>query len=197
MHRSPASCGERPAGPGAGSALATVHAVPRPRLLAIPFALVLAVALAACGGSGRKADVTVPTLGAASVPATTTASTTPAATVPPATSTPSATTPARTTTTPAKTVTTPSSPQGTGGAPAGCDTAVGGFIRDVQASGTDCGRAKDVASTWFAAVHGGAAPDSQISAAGYACGATMAGERASVTCTAASDGSKVTFTASP
>jgi hypothetical protein len=168
----------------------------RPRLVAIPVLLALAAGLGACGGSGRKADVSVPTLGAATGPASTaspatamTPATTPTATRP-------ATTPTATTTTPASTQTTTSPPQGTGGAPAGCASAVGGFIRDVRASGTDCGRAQDVASAWFAAVHGGAAPNTQIAAAGYACGATMAGERASVTCSAAG-GSKVTFTASP
>lgn len=153
--------------------------------------------MAACGGSKRQADVTTPALGSETAPTTTapaTTTTAPVATAP-ATTTRPATAP--TTTTPSTTPTTTSSPQGTGGAQAGCDGSVaGGFIRNVQAGGTDCARAKDVASAWFSAVHGGAAPDSQIAAAGYTCGATMAGERASVTCTA-TGGSKVTFTASP
>jgi hypothetical protein len=175
-----------------------VLAVSRPRRLAIPLLLALALGAAACGGSRRQADVTAPPLGSATGPAASAPATTPTTTAQ-ASTTPAATTPRTTptTTTPSTTPTTSSSSQGTGGAQAGCaGGAVGGFIRDVQAAGTDCGRAKDVANAWFAAVHGGAAPDSQISAVGYACGATMAGERASVTCSGAG-GSKVTFTASP
>jgi hypothetical protein len=172
--------------------------VPRGRLLAVPLLLALAAGVAACGGSKHAADVTTPPLGAASAPAGTATApatgTTPAAPAPATTTAPRTT---ATTTAPSRTTTTTSSPQGTGGAQAGCDGSVaGGFIRGVQAGGTDCARARDVASAWFAAVHGGAAPDSRISAAGYACAATMTGERASVACSAA-DGSKVAFTASP
>jgi hypothetical protein len=170
--------------------------VPRLRLLALPLLLALVLGVAACGGSKRQADVTTPALGSDTAP--TTPTTAPATTIPttPTATTPATTTPPRTTPT-TTTPMSPSSPQGTGGAQAGCDGSVaGGFIRNVQAGGTDCARAKDVASAWFAAVHGGAAPNSQVSAAGYTCGATMAGERASVSCTAA-DGSKIIFTASP
>jgi hypothetical protein len=80
-----------------------------------------------------------------------------------------------------------------GGAPAGCPNAVGGFIRDLRA--TDCGVARTVASAWFDAVHGGAAPDGAIQAAGYSCNGTLSGERASVTC--GGSGGTVAFTASP
>ena len=109
------------------------------------------------------------------------------------------TAPATTTTTPATTPTTtqPSggatTTQPSGGAPAGCPSAVGGFIRDIRA--TDCGVARGVATAWFAAVHGGAAPDSTVDAAGYSCSGTLAGERASVTCSGS--GGTVSFTASP
>ncbi|HKG02692.1 MAG TPA: hypothetical protein VKB03_05890, partial [Conexibacter sp.] len=82
---------------------------------------------------------------------------------------------------------------GAGGAPAGCPSAVGGFVRDIRA--TDCGVARNVATAWFDAVHGGAAPDSTIDAAGYSCSGTLAGERASVTC--GGSGGSVSFTASP
>ena len=71
--------------------------------------------------------------------------------------------------------------QPTGGAPAGCPSAVGGFIRDVPRDRLRRRRAA-VATAWFDAVHGGAAPDGPIEAAGYSCNGTLAGERASVTC---------------
>jgi len=164
-------------------------------------ALALAAALAACGGSGGNAADTV-----AQPPLTGTQPTTAATPPPAATSTGTATAPATTTTatttatapqtggaTPSQTST--SSAGTTGGAQAGCPDAVGGFIRDVQARGTDCGRARDVASAWFAAVHNGAAPTSQVSASGYACSAMMSGERASVSCSGGTG--TVSFTASP
>jgi hypothetical protein len=66
----------------------------------------------------------------------------------------------------------------------------------VQASGTDCGQARDVASAWFDKVQGGASPDSSISAGGYDCSGSLEGERAAITCSGAG-GSSVTFSASP
>lgn len=123
---------------------------------------------------------------------TTTAATTTTTTVQTVTTQPTTTT--TPTTTHASGGAAPASTQPSGGAPAGCPSAVGGFIRDVRA--TDCAAASSVANAWFAAVHGGARPDGPIQAAGYSCGATMAGERASVSCTAAGGGS-VAFTASP
>lgn len=172
----------------------------RVRLLALPLALVLGAALGACGSDDVQESAapvaqpplttTQPTTSTATSPTTTTTGTT---TVPPSTTT--TTTPA--TTTPTQTVTTPTttSTQPSGGAPAGCPTAVGGFIRDMRTSGTDCGVARSVATAWFDAVHGGAAPDAPVTAAGYACSATLAGERASVSCTGS--GGSVSFTASP
>jgi hypothetical protein len=165
-------------------------------------ALALAAALAACGGSGGNAADTV-----AQPPLTGSQPTTAATPPPSATSIGTATVPA-TTTTATTTATTPqnggattpsqtstSAAGATGGAQAGCPDAPGGFIRGVQARGTDCGRARDVASAWFTAVHNGAAPTSQVSAAGYACSAAMSGERASVSCTGG--GGTISFTASP
>jgi hypothetical protein len=164
---------------------------------------VLAAALAACGGSGGNAADTVaqpPSNGTQPTTATTpplAATSTGTATAPATTST--GTTTATTTTqqtggaTPSQTTT--SAAGATGGAQAGCSNAVGGFIRDVQARGTDCGRARDVASAWFAAVHDGAAPTSQVTASGYACTAAMSGERAAVTCSGG--GGTIDFTASP
>jgi hypothetical protein len=55
--------------------------------------------------------------------------------------------------------------------------------------------ARTVATAWFDAVHGGAAPDSTIDAAGYRCTGTLAGERATVSC--AAGGGSVSFSASP
>lgn len=170
-------------------------AMPRsPRVLALPLGFLLAVAIAACGGGGHKsADTVAPPLAGttAATPTVTTATAT--------TRTQTTTAPPTTQTTPATQTTTRASggaapPAQTGGAPAGCPAAVGGFIRDVRA--TDCGVAGSVANAWFAAVHGGARPDSTIQADGYSCSATMAGERASVSCSAAGGGS-VAFTASP
>jgi hypothetical protein len=166
------------------------------RLLALPLGFALALAIGACGsGDAQKSVATVsPSPLTAPTTATTTTATTPA-TVPTTTTTTTVTT----TTTPATTTTTtqPSggatTTQPSGGAPAGCPSAVGGFIRDVRA--TDCGVARGVAAAWFAAVHGGAAPDSTIEAAGYSCSGTLSGERASVTCSGS--GGSVAFTASP
>src|SRR5437763_559461 len=150
-------------------------------LLALSLGFVLAVAIGACGsGDAQESGATVaPSPLTAQTTAPTTATTTAATTVS-ATTTAPVTTP----TTPATTQTTtqPSggatTTQPSGGAPAGCPSAVGGFIRDVRA--TDCGVARNVATAWFAAVRGGAAPDSAIDAAGYSCSGTLAGERASV-----------------
>jgi len=165
-----------------------------PRVLALPLGFLLAVAISACGGGGSHdsaATLTQPPVSATD--------TTPATTA--ATTSTQATTPTQVTTTTAATTPTTtrhsggaSAPAQTGGAPAGCPSAVGGFIRDVRA--TDCGVAGSVGNAWFAAVHGGARPDSTIQADGYSCTATMAGERASVSCTGAGGGS-VDFTASP
>lgn len=167
----------------------------RAPLLALPFGFLLALAVAACGSGGSKETaVTAPPLPATA--ATTAPATIPTTTVATATQTTTVQTSSTATT---QTSTRPSGgaapPAGqTGGAPAGCPSAVGGFIRDVRA--TDCSVASSVANAWFAAVHGGARPDSPIQAAGYSCDATMSGEQASVSCTAGSGGS-VAFTASP
>ncbi len=169
------------------------------RVLALPLGLLLAAGIGACGsndGTESGATAVQPPLTAArstTAPATSTATTvatsTVATTVPPATTqTTPATTPTSTQPTGGATTTQPS-----GGAPGGCPNAVGGFIRDVRA--TDCGAARSVAAAWFGAVHDGAAPDGPIEAAGYSCTATLAGERASVTCAGA--GGSVAFTASP
>ncbi len=172
--------------------------MPRARILALPLGFLLAVAIAACGSSDSDDDAatlasppattqTAPATTAATT-VTTTAQTT---TVPATTTTTTSTTPAATTTVP--TTPTATSTQPSGGAPAGCPPAVGGFIRDLRA--TDCGVAREVATAWFGAVHSGTAPDSAIDAAGYSCSGTLAGERASVTCSGGSG--PITFTASP
>jgi hypothetical protein len=176
------------------------------RLVAISLALVLAGGLAACGADDSQdsgATVAQPRVAApttATAPLTTTTATVPppnttTTTAPPSTTTTTApaTTPSTTTTAPPTTTTTPA--QAPGGAPAGCGSAVGGFIRDVQVSGADCAAARTVADAWFGAVHEGAAPDGAISAAGYACSGTLAGQRANIACAAGSG--RVTFTASP
>jgi hypothetical protein len=170
----------------------------RARVLALPLGFALAMAIGACGSDNaqesgatvEQSPLTAQTTTTTTVPTTTTATTT----VPTTT-----TAPARTTTAPATTptMTQPSggatTTQPSGGAPAGCPSAVGGFVRDIRA--TDCGVARSVATAWFDAVHGGAAPDSAIDAAGYSCSGTLAGERASVTCSGS--GGTVSFTASP
>ena len=163
--------------------------------------LALAAPAAGCGG-GSSSDSSVerpPLTSGQSGPSTVATTTT--ATTPTTTTTAPATAPA---TTPATVPTTPgggggapaTQPPSSGGAPASCPSAVGGFVHDVHASGADCGRARSVGEAWFAAVHGGAAPDSQITAAGYSCMGAMDGERADVTCTS-SGGGTVSFTASP
>jgi hypothetical protein len=164
-----------------------------PRAVALPLGLLLAAALGACGSSGaRDSGATLTPPPPATTPTTTAAT-------PTTVQTPTAPPRSTTTTTPATTTqtalaTTPTSTQPSGGAPAGCPSVVGGFIRDVRA--TDCGVARLVANAWFAAVHGGAAPDGTIAAAGYTCTGTLAGERASVSCRA-SGGGAVALTASP
>ncbi len=169
-------------------------------LPALATALALAAAVAACGGSGsNSADTVAQPLPATAQPTTAASTPPPTATgastaTTPATTTQTTTT-AQTTTTPTPTQTSTSADGATGGAQAGCPNAVGGFIRDVQARGTDCGRARDVATAWFAAVHGGADPTSQVAASGYACSGAMSGERAAVSCTGA--GGTISFTASP
>jgi len=172
--------------------------LPMPRrlsLLALPLGFLVALAVAACGSSGSKdSATTLPPL-----PAPTQASTPTIATTTVATATqPSTTSTTTGTTTPTTTRPSggaaPSNSAATGGAPAGCPSAVGGFIRDVRA--TDCGVARAVANAWFAAVHGGARPDSPIQADGYDCTGALAGEQANVSCTASGGGS-VAFTASP
>lgn len=169
----------------------------RAPLLALPLGFACALAIGACGsGNSQESGATIepsPLTAQTTAPATTAAPTgtqTVSTTTVPATttSTTPATTPTSTQPSGGATTTQPS-----GGAPAGCPSAVGGFIRDVRA--TDCGVARSVASAWFAAVHGGAAPDSTIDAAGYSCSGTLAGERASVSCTGS--GGSVSFTASP
>ncbi|HMJ02295.1 MAG TPA: hypothetical protein VK506_05100 [Conexibacter sp.] len=175
----------------------------RVRALAVPLgvALALALALVACGGDEEResaAPLTQPpattqaTAPAPTTTAATTVATTGTTTVPPATTT-APTTPA---TTPAPSGGAPATtPADSGGAPAGCPGAVGGFIRDVRASGTDCGVAGEVASAWFDAIDAGAAPDAPITAAGFACSGTLAGQITSVSCSG--KGGSVSFTASP
>lgn len=176
----------------------------------LAFALLLgvsaAVGLSACGDDEPEPTATaVPhtraTTAATSTTATT-APTTPTTTAAPtttATTTATTTQPSggATTTQPSggAPATTPTTTQPSGGGAGGCPNAVGGFIRDVRASGTDCGVAGEVAAAWFDAIDGGAAPDAPITAAGYACSGTLAGQIASVTCQG--DGGRVTFTASP
>lgn len=176
--------------------LASIIRMPlRAPALALPLGLLAALAVGACGSSGSKdsgATLTPPPVTTQASPPTTAATT--VTTTVQTTTAPATTTTATQTTTHASGGAAPVSTQPTGGAPAGCPSAVGGFIRNVRA--TDCGAAGSVANAWFAAVHGGARPDSPIQAAGYSCSATMAGERASVSCTAAGGGS-VAFTASP
>ncbi len=166
------------------------------RLLAIPLSILLAAGLAACGGSGGPK----PSAATVEQPPLTSTQTTVPVTVATPTTTPQTTTLA-TTTTAATTTTTPAtttaSTQASGGAPAGCPGAVGGFIRNVQARGTDCGHALDVANAWFNAVHGGASPSAPITAGGYACTGALSGERASVTCAGGASGAAISFTASP
>jgi hypothetical protein len=164
--------------------------------LALPLGFACALVLGACGSDNSKesgAKVTPPPLASGTTATTTTAttSTVTTTTAPPATTTTTATSTTPTTTMQPSGGATTTQPSG--GAPAACPNAVGGFIRDLHAS--DCGVARTVASAWFDAVHGGAPPDSTIEAAGYSCGATLAGERASVTCDGATGA--VTFTASP
>jgi hypothetical protein len=200
MARCARSLREAPGAPDDDAGARYSGEIPRlVHLTALALALALAAALAACGGSsGPNAADTV-----AQPPLTGTRPATTSTPPPAATSTSSATTPATATaTTPTTTATAPPATHtstaangATGGAQAGCPNAVGGFIRDLQARGTDCGRARDVATAWFGAVHSGAAPTSQVSAAGYACGATMSGERAAVSCSGG--GGTISFTASP
>jgi hypothetical protein len=171
----------------------------RARVLALPLGFALALAIGACGSSDTQesgATVAPPLTAQTTAPTTTATTTVPTTTTAPVTTT---TTPATTPTSTQPTTGFAGGARGTtttqpsGGAPAGCPTAVGGFIRDVR--GTDCGVARNVATAWFAAIHGGAAPDSTIDAAGYSCSGTLAGERASVTCSGS--GGTVSFTASP
>ena len=163
--------------------------------LALPLGFACALVLGACGSDNSKesgATVAPPPLASGTTASTTTAATTTVTTT-------TTTAPAPTTTATSTTPTTPqpsggaTTTQPSGGAPAACPNAVGGFIRDLH--GSDCGVARTVATAWFDAVHGGAAPDGPVQAAGYSCGAALAGERASVTCDGANGA--VTFTASP
>jgi hypothetical protein len=166
-------------------------------VLALPLGSICALALGACGSDDSQesgAELTLPPISSArTAPATTgttATATTPTTTAPAATpTTATSTTPATSTRSSGGATTT----QPSGGAPAGCAPAVGGFIHDVRAS--DCGVARAVTTAWFDAVHDGAPPDSAIDAAGYSCSGTLAGERASVTCTG--PGGAVAFTASP
>lgn len=183
--------------PVAPTEAATIRPMSRPlAVLALPLGVLCALALAACGSDNSQesgATVTPPpmTSGATSpttVPATT--ATTPTTTAP---TTTAATTPGATQTTTQRVTGGATTTQPSGGAPAGCPPAVGGFVRNLH--GSDCGVARTVASAWFDAVHGGAAPDGTIDAAGYSCSGTLSGERASVTCTGAHG--DVSFTASP
>ena len=164
--------------------------------LALPLGLLAALAVGACGSSGSKdsgATLTPPPVTTQASTPTTTAGTTMTTTVQTTTAPTTTSTTTTQTTTHASGGAAPATTQATGGAPGGCPSAVGGFIRNVRA--TDCAAAGSVANAWFAAVHGGARPDSPIQAAGYSCNATMAGEQATVSCTAS--GGSVAFTASP
>jgi hypothetical protein len=165
-------------------------------LLALSLGAGCALALGACGsddGQESGATVSAPPLSSAATATATSPATTAAATSTATTAPTTATAPSTTRTTPSQSPGGATTTQPTGGAPAGCPNAVGGFIRDLRA--TDCGVARTVASAWFDAVHGGAAPDGEIAAAGYSCSGTLAGERASVTCSGS--GGTVAFTASP
>ncbi len=187
----------------------------------VPALLALGFGVAACGGSGSdSADVgtvsdpaltstrpvatapepmtqTTPTVTTRTTPTTTvrTTTTTTTATTPTTPKTTRTTAPPPSNTTPADTITQPSS-GGAGAGPTGCPGAIGGFVKGVQATGTDCGQARDVATAWFDQVQGGAAPNSSITASGYSCSGSMSGESAAVTCSG-SDGASVSFTASP
>ncbi|HXE46500.1 MAG TPA: hypothetical protein VN635_15060 [Conexibacter sp.] len=161
-------------------------------LLALPLGFLVALAVAACGSGGSKdSATTVPPLSATTEASTPTIATTTVTTATQPT-TVTTTTTTQTTTRPSGGA-APSNPAASGGAPAGCPSAVGNFIRDVRA--TDCSVARSVADAWFAAVHAGARPDGPIQADGYSCTGAMAGEQASVSCTAG--GGSVAFTASP
>jgi hypothetical protein len=174
----------------------------------LAFALLLgalaATGLSACGGDDAEPAATAFPDTRETTPATTatatTAPTTPTTTVAPtttATTTATTTQPSggATTTQPSGGASAPTETTTRPAGPAGCADAVGGFIRDVRASGTDCGVAGEVAAAWFDAIDGGAAPDAPVTAAGFACSGALAGQVASVTCQG--KGGRVTFTASP
>lgn len=178
-----------------------------PRLA--PVMLVLALGLAACGGSddAEQADATVPTIAQArtqTTPATTPTTPTTPATTPttPAPPTTTATQPSQgTTTTPppdnggaSEPPRTTPRPQ-TGGAPtpSACGDVANGFISGVQASGAACGEATGVAQAWLGAV-GEAGPEADVVASGYACSGSRQGDSTAVTCIA-DGGRRVTFSA--
>lgn len=174
-------------------------------VLLLPLGVSAAIGLAACGGDDepqRAATAAPPATQTTAARTTAAATTPPTTTAPPTTATTTPTAPsggAPASTTPSSggaSATTPTTtrPAGGGGA-AGCAEAVGGFIRDVRASGTDCAVAGEVAGAWFDAIDAGQPPDAPITAAGFACAGTLAGQVASVTCRG--KGGSVTFTASP
>jgi len=176
----------------------------RPGAFALPLGFACALAISACGSNDSQesgAKLTPPPMtsgaGTAATTGTTAATTvqTTTAAAPATTSTAATTTTTSGSASGGATTTQPTTgfTGGARGAPAGCPNAVGGFIRDLH--GGDCAVARTVASAWFDAVHGGAAPDGPIEAAGYSCRGTLAGERASVSCDG--DGGAVSFTASP
>lgn len=192
----------------------------------VPALPLVVLGLAACGGSDdpEQADAPVTQAPQTSIRETPTV-TTPTVTTPPATTTtppqqPPATTPTTPPDnggTPATTPTTPADPGGaqaptqddppaqttppsdqTGGSatPVDCGQAVGGFIKGISATGTECGAATGVAGAWYDAVNQGTPPDAAIEAAGYSCSGSMSGQRTDVSCTGG-DGVQVTFSASP
>lgn len=164
---------------------------------ALPLGFACALAIAACGSNDSKesgATVAPPPIvsGAGTVATTgTTVSTTAQTTTASTTTTSTAAT--TTTTTSSHSSGGATTTQPSGGVPAECPNVVGGFIRNLHAG--DCGVGRTVASAWFDAVHGGAAPDSPVEAAGYRCLGVLTGERADVLCDGS--GGTVAFTASP
>ncbi len=175
-------------------------------VLSLLLGVAAAFGLSACGGDDEpeRAATVLPEAQTTTATTPTTTATAPTTTVvPPTTATTTATTTTPSGGAPATTTqpsggapaTTPTTTQPAAGTPSGCPGAVGGFIRDVRASGTDCTVAGQVASAWFDAIDGGSAPDAPITAVGYACSGTLNGQIASVACVG--DGGRVTFTASP
>jgi hypothetical protein len=131
------------------------------------------ISLGGCGGSTKTVTRTVAT----PAPATT-------ATAPPPTTTsaPSATAPAAP---PAQRVS--------------CGTAASHFIKQIQAHGADCSRARAVATAWLAQVQRGKNPAKPIDVTGYQCAARFRGQLAAVLCEEGGHpaGARIVFAAQP